>query len=111
MKVGDKVVCIIDWSQWTLMGIKLKTGDIYTVRNIFDVYGEAYYNFVEVKNHISTCGNESGYHYSGFRKIQPKKEELINKEVAGIGIRRIERECEPSKITAPDRVLSFNEDF
>lgn len=101
MKVGDEVICIKQ-DQWRGMltgwfsdGPKYKEELI-----IADINEEGALCFAEYP-----LSSRRGYMPRWFRKIEPAKEEFATSEIAEEGIEyfEIERECEPSKITAPQK--------
>jgi len=106
-KVGDKVICIKK-GQWTgeitgMVGAGPKYNEELVISHINEQYALCFLEYPLKHNR--------GYANERFRKADPIKEESANKALASIGIERIKREHNHKKITAPQRVLSFNSDF
>jgi len=111
MEIGNKVICI-DIVGLTPAGLsEIKLDKVYVIEGFNDTCyrhkdTDKLHTFVYLKGLSGLCL------LSRFRKVQPK-ENLINEELASIGVDRIKREREKEPITAPEieKVFTLDADF
>jgi hypothetical protein len=88
MKIGDKVICILDGPWMDTINLEIarhsfhpKKDDILTIHNFYYFNGEQFIQFVEIPN-LDDNGERAAYDPLDFRKLEPNYTNHLTKELA-----------------------------